>query len=54
MILVKGVEDRAALAKREARERVSRVEVERTAALASTHEEAGSLFQKIAPLEGDL
>jgi hypothetical protein len=33
---------------------VLRVEAESTAALASTHEEVGSLFQKIATLEGEL
>jgi tetrahydromethanopterin S-methyltransferase subunit F len=43
MILVKDVEDRAALIEREARERVSGVEAESTAMLASAHEEAEGL-----------
>jgi hypothetical protein len=52
--LVKDVEDRTALAEREAQERVSRVAAESTAALASGHEDAEGLAQKIALLEGEL
>jgi hypothetical protein len=52
--LVKDVEDRTALAEREAQERVSRVAVESTAALASGHKDAEGLAQKIALPEGEL
>jgi hypothetical protein len=48
------VEDWDALAWRTAREWVSRVEVENVAVLASTHEDAEGLAQKIALLEGEL
>jgi hypothetical protein len=53
-IHVKDIEDRAALAEREAQERVLRVEAENTTVLASAHEDAEDLVQKIALLEGDL
>jgi hypothetical protein len=39
---------------REARERVSRVEAESTATLASAHEGTKSLVQKVALLKGEL
>jgi hypothetical protein len=52
--LVKDVEDRTALAEREAQERVSRVAAESTAALASGHEDVEGLAQKIALPEGEL
>jgi hypothetical protein len=48
------VEDWVTLAERVARERVSRVEVESAAMLASAHEEAKCLVWKIALLEGEL
>jgi hypothetical protein len=48
------MEDRAALAKMEARERVSRVEAESTTVLASTRGEAEGFTQIIALLEGEL
>jgi hypothetical protein len=51
---VKDVEDRAALTEREARERVSRVEVVSTGVLASAHEEIEGLVWKIVLLEGEL
>jgi hypothetical protein len=51
---VKDAEDCAALIEREARERVSRVEEESTAVLASAHEETESLVRKVALLEGEL
>jgi hypothetical protein len=54
VILIKDVGDRAALAEKEARERVSRVEVESAMALASVREEAKGLVRKITLLEGDL
>jgi hypothetical protein len=53
-ILVKDVEDWAALAKREALDTVSRVEVESAAALASAREEAKCLVWKITLLKGEL
>jgi hypothetical protein len=42
-ILVKDAEDRATLAEREARERVSRVEAENVVTLTSSHEEVEGL-----------
>jgi hypothetical protein len=51
---VKDVEDRAALAKREALERVLRAEVEHATALASAHEDADGLVRKITLLENEL
>jgi hypothetical protein len=42
-ILVKDAEDRATLAEREARERVSRVEAENAVTLTSSHEEVEGL-----------
>jgi hypothetical protein len=54
VIHVKDAEDQAGLMEREARERVSRVEAENTAALASAHEDAEGLVRKIALLEGEL
>jgi hypothetical protein len=48
------VEDWATLVERVARERVSRVEVESAAMLASAHEEAKCLVWKITLLEGEL
>jgi hypothetical protein len=53
-LCIKDVEDRAALAEREALERVSQAEVENSAALASIHEDAAGLAQKIALLENNL
>jgi hypothetical protein len=52
--LVRDVEAQAALAGREAWERVSRVEVESTAMLASACGEADDLTWRIALLEGEL
>jgi hypothetical protein len=52
--VVRAVEDRAALAERDAQERVSRVEVESATVLASTHGEAEDLAQRIFLLEGEL
>jgi hypothetical protein len=43
-IHVKDVKDRAALEEKEAQERVSRVEVENTAVLASAHEDVEGLL----------
>jgi hypothetical protein len=51
---IKDAEDRAALAEREALERVSRVEVENFAALASIREDAEGFAWKIALLEDEL
>jgi hypothetical protein len=51
---VKDVEDRAALAEREARERVSIMEVDNAMALASAHEDVEVLVRKIALLQGEL
>jgi hypothetical protein len=42
-ILIKDAEDRATLAEREARERVSRVEAENAVTLTSSHEEVEGL-----------
>jgi hypothetical protein len=53
-ILVKDAKDQATLAEGEAQERVSGVEAESTAALASSREEAEGLVQKIALLKGEL
>jgi predicted nucleic acid-binding Zn-ribbon protein len=52
--LIRNAEDQAALAEREARERVLRVKAKSAAALASTREEAEGLIQRIALLEGEL
>jgi hypothetical protein len=49
----KDVEDQAAMAEGEAQDRVSRVDAENAVVLASAHEDATSLFQKIALLEGE-
>jgi hypothetical protein len=54
VIHVKDAEDQAGLMEREARERVSRVEAENAAALASAREDAEGLVRKIALLEGEL
>jgi hypothetical protein len=51
---VKDAEDQAALTEREARERVSSVEVVSTRVLASAHEEIEGLVWKIVLLEGEL
>jgi hypothetical protein len=51
---VKDVEDRAALVKREALERVSRAEAENTTALAFAREDVEGLVRKITLLEDDL
>jgi hypothetical protein len=53
-LLVKDVEDWAALVEREAQERVLRVVAENTVAFTSTHEDAEGLAQKSALLEGEL
>jgi hypothetical protein len=53
-ILFKDADDRAAPAKREAHERVSRVEAENATVLASACEDAEGLAQKVALLEGEL
>jgi hypothetical protein len=52
--VVRDVEDRAALAEMEAQERVSTVEAESTATLASAHGEVEDLAQRVALLEGEL
>jgi hypothetical protein len=54
MTLVRDAEDRATLAKMEAWERVSRVELESAATLASARNEGESLVQRIALLKGEL
>jgi hypothetical protein len=51
---IKDVEDQAALAEREALERVSQVEAENSAAPASIREDAAGLAQKIALHEDNL
>jgi hypothetical protein len=51
---VKDAEDWAALAEREALERVSRVAAENATTLASTHEDVEGLTQKIVVLEDEL
>jgi hypothetical protein len=51
---VKDVEDRAALVKREALERVSRAEAENTTTLAFAREDVEGLVRKITLLEDDL
>jgi hypothetical protein len=51
---VKDAEDWPALAKREAQERVSRVEAKSATKLASAREEIESLVQKITLLKGEL
>jgi hypothetical protein len=52
--LVRDVEDRTTLAEMEARERVSRVEMESATMLTFAHEEAKGLARRIALLEGEL
>jgi hypothetical protein len=52
--LVRDAKDRAILAKRKAWERVSRVEAESAATLASAHGEAEGFAQRIALLKGEL
>jgi hypothetical protein len=52
--LIRDVEDQAVLAERLAQERVSRLEVESAAVLASAHEEAKCFAGRIAFLEGKL
>jgi hypothetical protein len=52
--VVRDAEDWASLSKREARERVLRVEAESTTALASAHGEVEDLAQRVALLEGEL
>jgi hypothetical protein len=54
MAWVKDEENRATLAEREAREMVSRVEVESAMALNSSREETDSLVRKITFLKGEL
>jgi hypothetical protein len=51
---VKATEDRVAMAKRKARERISRVEAENNVVLASAHDDAEDLVWKISLLEGEL
>jgi hypothetical protein len=53
-LCVKDAENQAALAEREALDRVSRVEVENTMLLASAHEDAEGLARKFALLEDKL
>jgi hypothetical protein len=53
-IHIKDAKDRATLAEREARERVSRVEAAKAVSLAYAHEDAKGLVQKITHLEGEL
>jgi hypothetical protein len=53
-VRVKDAEDRAPLAEREARERVSRVEAENAMMLASARKDVESLVRKIALLKGEL
>jgi hypothetical protein len=53
-VCIKDVEDQSTLVEREIRERVSRVEMENIAMLASAHEDAEGLVRKIALLEGEL
>jgi hypothetical protein len=53
-IHVKDAKDYTALAEMEAQERVSRVEMENTVMLASTHEDAKGLVWKIALFKGEL
>jgi hypothetical protein len=54
IVHIRGVEDWAALAEREAQERVSRVETENVVVLASAREDAEGLVRKVALLEGEL
>jgi hypothetical protein len=54
MAVVRAAEDWAALAERDAQERVSRVEVESVVVLACTRGEAEDLAQRIFLLEGEL
>jgi hypothetical protein len=54
MALIKEAEARGTLAKREARERVLKAEVESTALLASAHGEADGFARKVTLLEGEL
>jgi hypothetical protein len=51
---VEDVEGRAALVEKEALKRVSRVDVETAATLASTHEDVAGFAQKITLLEGEI
>jgi hypothetical protein len=53
-LCVEDAEGRAALAEKEELKRVSRVDVETAAMLASTHEDAAAFTQKIALLEGEI
>jgi hypothetical protein len=53
-ILIKDAEDQAALVEREARDRVSRLEVESAVMLTYAHKEAKGFAQRIALLEGEL
>jgi hypothetical protein len=52
--LVTGAKDHACLSEWEARDRMSRVEAESAAVLASTREEAESNVRRVALLEGEL
>jgi hypothetical protein len=52
--LVREVEDQATLAEREAQERVSTMEVESAAVLASARGEVEGFAQRISLLEGEL
>jgi hypothetical protein len=54
MALIRDAKARAALAEREAQERVTRLEVDSTVALDSTREKAEGFAQRIALLEGEL
>lgn len=52
--LIRDAEDWAALAKREARERVSNMEAESAVALAYASEEAEGIVRRVSILEGEL
>jgi hypothetical protein len=54
VVRIRDAEDRETLAEREARERVSRVEVENAAELAFAREDASGFVQRVALLKGEL
>jgi hypothetical protein len=54
VVRIKDAEDQVAQVEREAQERVSRMEEENAAALASTREDKEGHVQKVALLEGEL
>jgi hypothetical protein len=54
VVRIKDAEDQVAQVEREAQERVSRMEEENAAALASTREDIEGHVQKVALLEGEL